>query len=464
MVRPRLCVVLLAVAFFQITSAQNENAEVATSAPLEAPSANAVPQSDGASEGDKPAIVPPVEVPAKEAPITQEQENSPAEPTHDEPVKAVPEAELTTAAEPVAAAAAEPVKAAEPDLAEPVEATAEPATETEPVVSSSDEAATTEEVSEAEQAMEDQVLEKPGKVGDTASIASNNTATNEPESSPELPDEGVGHEGSGFGDSSTKDEELKETALETPVDCVLNKTWTYDPDCTKTCGGGLGKRTRRVITEAANGGKPCPALVEDIPCNTHSCRLTVLKAGELVSWPMPRNTIHLANDGDMSTWTYTTAAWCEHNPFWVGLSFPYGALVSGLRMWKRHHYGKRKDCGMKDLEVMYTSDGAHIPPSERNYLRVQGLHSGFDDLELLNATQVEASTAKVISETHNSETAGWGSLSFNTVNATAIVLQVESPDPHYNHFCMAELQAFQDPDAATLTKQFTAPSGMWTDI
>ena len=78
--------------------------------------------------------------------------------------------------------------------------------------------------------------------------------------------------------------------------------------------------------------------------------------------------------------TYTTAAWCEHTPFWVGLHFPGGALISGLRLWKRHHPGRARDCGTKDLEVVYSTDGEHLIPADRHYKKVstRALGRGFD--------------------------------------------------------------------------------------
>jgi len=244
-------------------------------------------------------------------------------------------------------------------------------------------------------------------------------------------------------------------------DCRVT-AWSHPGPCSAKCDGGTAVRTRNVTTAAANGGASCPALSEKVSCNTYSCRLAVLPGGEAVVWPMPRNSVALASDGDLSTWTYSTAPWCEHSPFWVGLSFPQGALVSGLRVWKRHHQGKGRDCGNKHLEVVYSTDSADVPVGRRDYMRVKDLTNGYDGMEMWNATHV--GDVKVQGDSHDSERGGWASLTFATVNATSIALQVESADPSYNHFCLAEMQALQDLDAALLTKQLITPDGNWAAI
>eukprot|EP00929_Paragymnodinium_shiwhaense_P022475 TRINITY_DN14355_c0_g1_i1.p1 TRINITY_DN14355_c0_g1~~TRINITY_DN14355_c0_g1_i1.p1 ORF type:complete len:1588 (-),score=276.87 TRINITY_DN14355_c0_g1_i1:155-4918(-) len=59
--------------------------------------------------------------------------------------------------------------------------------------------------------------------------------------------------------------------VDPPVDCTLAK-WTEWSECPRTCGGSQHKRTRSVISQARNGGKPCDgALAETAPCSTNSC-------------------------------------------------------------------------------------------------------------------------------------------------------------------------------------------------
>ena len=55
-----------------------------------------------------------------------------------------------------------------------------------------------------------------------------------------------------------------------PVDCEVSLFTTVDK-CTATCGGGIQAFTRKIITKPQNGGKPCPPLTKQQPCNTHQC-------------------------------------------------------------------------------------------------------------------------------------------------------------------------------------------------
>ena len=58
-----------------------------------------------------------------------------------------------------------------------------------------------------------------------------------------------------------------------PVNCVLSD-WKNSGTCSKSCGGGKQKQTKSIITQAQNGGTPCPAsseLERLIDCNTQAC-------------------------------------------------------------------------------------------------------------------------------------------------------------------------------------------------
>merc|ERR1719424_2668596 len=58
-----------------------------------------------------------------------------------------------------------------------------------------------------------------------------------------------------------------------PVDCEVGD-WepVENQECTKTCGGGLKKEKRTIVTEAAHEGEECPADLErDVPCNEDPC-------------------------------------------------------------------------------------------------------------------------------------------------------------------------------------------------
>lgn len=57
---------------------------------------------------------------------------------------------------------------------------------------------------------------------------------------------------------------------EVKVDCEVGE-WGKFAKCNKLCDGGKQIRKRIVSTMPKNGGKPCPALVNAIDCNTESC-------------------------------------------------------------------------------------------------------------------------------------------------------------------------------------------------
>lgn len=55
-----------------------------------------------------------------------------------------------------------------------------------------------------------------------------------------------------------------------PVNCVMT-TWGTWSVCDKSCGGGLMRRRRSVVTPAANNGLACGATEEAVACNTQTC-------------------------------------------------------------------------------------------------------------------------------------------------------------------------------------------------
>ena len=55
-----------------------------------------------------------------------------------------------------------------------------------------------------------------------------------------------------------------------PADCVMS-VWS-DTTCSKSCGGGVAHRTRRVVSHPKFGGKACSTKLSELaPCNAHSC-------------------------------------------------------------------------------------------------------------------------------------------------------------------------------------------------
>jgi len=55
-----------------------------------------------------------------------------------------------------------------------------------------------------------------------------------------------------------------------PVDCLMS-SWSGFSKCTKDCEGGVQGKTRSVLTKPKNGGMGCDAVQEERPCNTGSC-------------------------------------------------------------------------------------------------------------------------------------------------------------------------------------------------
>jgi len=61
-----------------------------------------------------------------------------------------------------------------------------------------------------------------------------------------------------------------------PVDCVMGEWTKTDANdqpttCSKKCGGGTQKESRKITTPAANGGKECEALQRNAKCATEAC-------------------------------------------------------------------------------------------------------------------------------------------------------------------------------------------------
>jgi hypothetical protein len=71
-------------------------------------------------------------------------------------------------------------------------------------------------------------------------------------------------EGSGSGalmcSEVNKEEEAICESVLCPVDCVVSDNWTAWGTCTASCGGGVSRRSRVIVTHAKNGGK----------CDTHA--------------------------------------------------------------------------------------------------------------------------------------------------------------------------------------------------
>jgi len=68
---------------------------------------------------------------------------------------------------------------------------------------------------------------------------------------------------------------LKDTKICNPQPCKTDckvSDWSNWGSCSKTCGGGVKTRTRKIVSKSCGGGKDCPPLVDTEPCNTQSCK------------------------------------------------------------------------------------------------------------------------------------------------------------------------------------------------
>jgi hypothetical protein len=90
-----------------------------------------------------------------------------------------------------------------------------------------------------------------------------------------------------------------------PVDCDVSD-WGAPSACSKTCGVGSATYARQVSTAVACGGKTCPALSEERPCNNVAC--PVHCAGVWSKWS---SCSHTCGSGT-SFRTHTVTAHPEH--------------------------------------------------------------------------------------------------------------------------------------------------------
>ena len=157
-----------------------------------------------------------------------------------------------------------------------------------------------------------------------------------------------------------------------------------------------------------------------------------------------------AIDGNINTYTWTTASGNSANPSYLGVGFN-SELVNRIRLWKVPDSGFGFTPNIKDLVIQYTTSSSVTPLDLRVWQTVTGLTNGFLGLELLNASSVNAN-GTVTGDVHNSPAGdGWASLTFDMVQATGmrIAFTVPSGSP-INHYRVGEFQvhAVPEPTAA----------------
>jgi len=236
--------------------------------------------------------------------------------------------------------------------------------------------------------------------------------------------------------------------------------WSPWQVCSQKCGGGIETRSREQIVpfnataedDNATAEDDCfsPPLEESRTCNTHHCSQTKVPFSSVVVWPMDRRDIGNIIDGDTSTWTYSTKGWCKHESIYIGLKLQIPSHVSGLRIHKKYHksHHNKKDCNRKNIQLLYSTDDPEDRPLDRfNWKQVGEATNGYASTEMLNL-QIVRPDGYLFGEEHNSQSDGWGSVSFAPVEATALALEVSANGGEYNHFCVSEIEAFFAPPQA----------------
>jgi hypothetical protein len=170
------------------------------------------------------------------------------------------------------------------------------------------------------------------------------------------------------------------------------------------------------------------------------------------AWPNERpaeqgNPPPLAVDGDISTFTWSTAAFNTINPPYLGLYFDAAHEVQRIRLWKDEHGGGGSN--FKDLVIQYTTDAT--PSLETGtWQNVTGLMNGFQGSELLSAGAVNTD-GTVVHDVHNSLQSGWASLSFDPVMATGV--RIGFSGTSFLHYRVYELQAW-GPEVVALSAAY----------
>jgi hypothetical protein len=157
-----------------------------------------------------------------------------------------------------------------------------------------------------------------------------------------------------------------------------------------------------------------------------------------------------AIDGDIDTFTWTNNG--QVLTGYLVLSFDSPWQVERIRLWKKSDSGNKNVPNAKNLLIQYTPDPVTVPVDKRRWATVKGLTNGYNGKELLKARKVN-SDGSIEGDDHDSDgprvpDEGWASLSFHSVDATAIRICFQVPgatEAVRNHYRIHEVEIYAAP-------------------
>lgn len=155
---------------------------------------------------------------------------------------------------------------------------------------------------------------------------------------------------------------------------------------------------------------------------------------------------HLAVDGDTNTSSYLTPPGTEGAHI---VAFDFNGQLRNfnrLRIAKDANTSGEGGDDSMDLKVLFTTDSG--PLENRTYHAVSQMISGFQVSEKINAGRVSPD-GTIEDDRHDYHDDGFYSLSFPTIQATAVAIQftrdAKDPTP-FNHYLMREIQVLREED------------------
>jgi len=151
-----------------------------------------------------------------------------------------------------------------------------------------------------------------------------------------------------------------------------------------------------------------------------------------------------AIDGSIYTYTWSTESFTTTSAS-LGLELPGLTDISRIRLWKDKNTGDPAVInGRKDLIIQYTTDTYPIL-STRTWVNVTGLSNGYQGTENFVATSVNSNGTEA-GDYHDSPNGdGWGSLTFNPVQATGIRILFSKTSGEtytYMHYRVYEFEVY----------------------